>query len=111
MKNEKVLIIFPLLLFCFTMSLPAGGGREKSTIVKVTGTVRLVGSSPVSEIVISGESGQWYIAREEAHKFMDLQHQTITVEGAETVEKLTLANGQPAGERRTLKKTKLVSVK
>ena len=92
------------------MVLPAGAGKEKSTVVKVTGIVRLVGSSPISEIVITGEGVQWYIAREDEHKLMDLQHCTVTIEGAETVEELRLANGRPAGERRTLSKIKIISV-
>ena len=92
------------------MALQAGAGKEKSPVVRVTGIVRLVGSSPVSEIVITGESDQWYIAREEAHKLMDLQHRIVTIQGAETVKEMTLANGTPAGERRTISKIKIISV-
>jgi len=107
---NKGKLVFWLVFTCLSMVLLAGAGKEKGAVVKVTGVVRLVGSSPVSEILISGESGQWYIAREEARKFMDLQHRTVTIQGAETVEKLTLANGLPAGERRTLNNIKIISV-
>ena len=107
-KNGQ--FFFLLLFLCLAAALPAGGGKEKGSVVRVTGRVRLVGSSPVYEIVITGQEGQWYIAREESHKLMDYQHQTLTVEGAEEIEQLTLANGLPAGERRTLSNIKIISV-
>jgi hypothetical protein len=100
-----------------TMILSAGGSSEKngyakqtSSIVQVTGVVRLVGSSPFSEFVIRGSEYQWYIAKEDAEMFRTLQHQTVTVEGEETVIELQFAGGQPAGSRRELRNVKIISI-
>ena len=109
--NRKVRVIFCLLFFSLVSAAPyAWGGREKSGTVRVTGTVRLVGSSPVSEVVITGQDGQWYIAKEDERKLIDMQYRTVTVEGVETVEELTFANGRSAGKRRTLGKIKVIAI-
>ena len=79
-------------------------------LVVVSGIVRLVGNSPFSEIVITGEGRDWYIAREEESKLFDLQQETITVQGFETVRELKFASGISAGERRTLKDIEIISV-
>ena len=101
--------VFGLLFFSLAAALPASGNKEKGAIVEVTGIVRLVGSSPVSELVITGTDCEWYIPREEEHKLKDLQYQRVTVRGEETVLALRFANGLPAGERRTLKNIKIVT--
>ena len=92
------------------MALSAWGRREKGNVVELTGVVRLVGSALMPELVISGRDMEWYVAKEEQHKLWDFQHRMVTVEGTETVMALTFANGLPAGERRTLKKIKIISV-
>jgi len=111
-------LVFLLLFLCLTAALPAWGSREekntaaqeeKGTLVRVSGRVRLVGSAPVTELVITGPDKEWYIAKEDEYKLRDLQQQIVTVEGIETVEKLTFASGLPAGERRTLKNIKLIT--
>jgi len=92
----------PALLF-------ARGGKEKTKTVQVTGIVRLVGNEPFSEIVITNSQDAWYIAREEREKLADLQQQTVTVEGEETVTELKFANGQSAGTRRELRNIRIIS--
>jgi len=101
--------LLPLFL-SLAMPLPAGGRKDKEPIVRVTGTVRLVGSAEMPDLVISGPNMEWYVAREDVGKLMDLQHREVIVEGIETVRELRFANGSPAGERRTLSKVKLISV-
>ena len=101
--------LLPLFL-SFAVPLSAGGTREKLPVVTVSGTVRLVGSAEMPDLVISGPDKEWYIAREESGKLMDLQHREVVVEGHETVRELRFANGSPAGERRTLSKVKIISV-
>ena len=98
------------LFFCLAAALPAGGSREKDAVVQVSGRVRLVGSGALPELVISGPGAEWYVEKGEEHKLMDLQQRNVTVEGIETVKALRFANGSPAGERRTLKKIKIISV-
>jgi hypothetical protein len=99
-----------LLFLCLAAALPAGGKKEKAPVVQVTGRVRLVGSAPMSELVITRQDKSWYIEREEGHKLFDLQQRTVTVEGEETVVELKFANGRSAGERRTLKNIKIIAV-
>jgi len=108
--NSRPCIVFLLLFLCIAVALSAGGNKEKSTVVQVTGRVRLVGSSPLSEVVITGQDREWYIANEEMNKLKDLQQRIVTVEGSETVQTLTFASGLPAGERRTLRNIKIISV-
>ena len=128
--------ILPLLL-CLTASLPAWGRREgknsttqslaapeerisvvqeeksdstQSVVVQVSGRVRLVGSSPFSDLVITGLNMEWYIERAEMAKLVELQHRTVIVEGAETVMQLISANGRPAGQRRILRDITIIAV-
>ena len=114
--NRVFHVALLLLFFCSAAVLSARGGKEEksaavqSTVVQVSGRVRLVGSEPFSELVITGQDREWYIDKDDEHKLKDLQHRTVTVEGAETVKALTFANGLPAGERRTLKNIRIISI-
>jgi hypothetical protein len=89
MNNLRVIVLIGLLISCMTI-VYAGGNKEKEPaverrIVQVTGLVRLVGSAPLNELVISSPDGEWYITRSEMSKLFDLQHRTVTVEGEETI--------------------------
>ena len=112
-------MILITLFLCFSAVLFAGGKREKKqppqeelhyTKVQVTGRVRLVGSGPVSELVITGQEREWYVIREEQNKLFDLQHRTVTIECYENVTELRFANGLSAGERRTIKDIKILKI-
>jgi len=112
-------LIFITLFICLSAVLFAGGKREKRqnpqeelhyTKVQVSGRVRLVGSSPMSELVITGQEREWYVIREEQNKLYDLQHRTVTVECYENVMELRFANGLSAGERRTIKDIKIIAI-
>jgi len=96
-------------LLCTAAVLPAWGNREKANIVRVTGTVRLVGNEPFSEIVISNSDNAWYIPRDEKAKLTDYQHRTVTVEGEETVTEMKFANGVSAGTRRELRNIRIIN--
>jgi len=88
-------------------------GETKAAIpsfVRATGMVRLVGSGLFPELVITGPDREWYISREEDHLLKELQHRTVTVEGYESVFELRFANGLYAGQRRTLKDIKIISI-
>jgi hypothetical protein len=105
---------FALFFLCVTMLMPALGSKEKDTakssVVQVSGTVRLVGTSLFPEIVITGADNEWYVDKEEMPKLHDFQHRVVTVEGEETVEELRFANGLSAGIRRTLRKIRVISI-
>ena len=106
--NRRVL--FLLLLVLLAAALPARGNREKNTAIRVTGTVLLVGNEPFAELIIQGGDRHWFIAPEDEHLLRDLQHRTVTVEGIETIFELTFASGRPAGERRTLRNIRIITV-
>jgi hypothetical protein len=116
--NKRYFLLFLLILFT-AASLHARGKKEKENvpevqvtgIIQVTGIVRLVGNSPLTEIVITNPDGEWHIAKEEKDKLHSLQHQTVTVEGEETVAELRFASGMPAGIRRDLRNIKIIEVK
>jgi hypothetical protein len=101
---------FILFLFCITAMLPAWGNREKASVVRVTGVVRLVGTGLFPELVITGADMEWHITPDEEKKLHDLQHRTVTVEGVETVTELKFANGLSAGTRRELKNIKIIAI-
>jgi hypothetical protein len=126
--------LFLGFLFCFAAVLPAWGRKEKTgtdagaqknalevnaaeeieaaeaALVRVSGRIRLVGSGPMPELVITGPDREWYVSREDEHLLKDLQHRIVTVEGFENVVEMKFANGLSAGEWRTLKDIKIISV-
>jgi hypothetical protein len=110
MNNTIALIL--LVFFVPIAGLPAFGGREdgkpKPQPVEATGRVRMVGSSPLSSLVLSGENREWYIEAGEQEKLMRFQQQTVTVRGREYYEDLTFANGISAGRRYYLKDIKII---
>jgi hypothetical protein len=138
-SNRRFLFLCVFFL-CLTAVLPAWGRKEKTetktidiqkialekntvekngegetgavdaVLVQVIGIVRLVGSEPITEIVITGPDKEWYVSREEDRLLRELQHRTVTVEGYESVFELRFANGFYAGQRRTLKDIKILKV-
>ena len=108
--------LLPVML-CLAVILPAGGSRDKKVqeeefprqVIRITGTVKLVGSEPFPCLVISG-THEWYIDMNDVQNLRNLQHRRVTVEGVETVNELRFANGMPAGERRTLSQIKIICV-
>jgi hypothetical protein len=109
MKNIKIIISISVLLFCTALNVQAMGKKEPGQVkVTVSGTVRLVGSSPMSSLVITGEDREWYIEQSEERKLSQLQQQTVTVSGTEYYVDLVFANGVSAGRRYFLKNITVV---
>jgi hypothetical protein len=133
--SNRHTVIICFFFFCLAAALPAWGRKEKTESkeidpqgiavekieegdtekaetmhVQVTGIVRLVGSGPMTEIVITGTDKEWYVSRDEDRLLRDLQHRTVTVEGYESVFELRFANGLYAGQRRTLNNIRIISV-
>jgi len=136
--NRKLIIVFCFL--CLTSALSAWGKKEASkevspvpvqekapveiqlperkttevldegSRVQVSGVVRLVGGGPIPELVITGQDREWHINKDEEYLLKDMQHQSVTVEGIETVTELKFANGSYAGEWRTLKEIKIIEI-
>jgi hypothetical protein len=92
-------------------AMGSGEGGEKPETVRVTGVVRLVGSGPGMELLISNDDQEWQIDRKDRDRLWKLQQQTVTVEGEEWAEELIAANGRSAGERRYLRNIKIIEPK
>jgi len=71
--------------------------RDSLQKVEASGRVRLVGSSPMTSLVITGEDREWYIELAEKEKLMHLQQQNVTVIAYEYYEDRVFANGFSAG--------------
>ena len=108
--NKRSFLAFLLLLFCLSHFLSAGGKKEKEPVIEITGKVRLVGSGPMTELVITGQDAEWVVSREEEHKLKNHQQRTVIVQGSETVYELKFANGMPAGQQRIIKNIKILSI-
>jgi hypothetical protein len=108
-------VIFLLLVWCAATNVFALGNKDKDASkpqkVEVSGIVRMVGSSPFSSLVLSGEDREWHIVPEEQKKLIDLQHQMVTVRAQEYYYDRTFANGTPAGREYYLKKIVIVKPK
>jgi len=99
------------LFFLFLLLVAVGnilplGNREKNRAkpqysepqkVEASGRVRLVGNSPMTSLVISGEEREWYVESGEKKKLMHLQQQNVTVTAYEYYEDRIFANGTSAG--------------
>jgi hypothetical protein len=100
---------------CVAINASALGNKEKDGSkpqkVEVRGVVRLVGNSPFSSLVISGEDREWYIVPEEQKKLMDLQQQMVSVKGQEYYYDRTFANGTSAGRQYYIKNIVIVKPK
>jgi hypothetical protein len=111
MVNRFALVSLSLIFLCAAINASALGSKEKDGSkpqkVEVSGIVRLVGNSPFSSLVISGDR-EWYIVPEEQNKLMDLQQQMVTVKGQEFYYDRTFANGTPAGRQYYLKNIVIV---
>ena len=107
--NKRFLFLGLLLPF-FVAVLPAGEtDNEKGEIIQVTGVVRLVGTSAFPEIVIyTPDRRVWYIPNEEAGKLRNLQQETVTVEGEQTIVRMNLLSGHVL-TRRYLNNIRIIS--
>jgi hypothetical protein len=104
MKKVKKITGISVLLLCTALNVYAMGKKEPGQVkVTVSGTVRMVGSSPMTSLVITGENREWYIEQAEERKLAHLQQQTVTVSGTEYYADYTFANGVSAGRRYFLK--------
>jgi hypothetical protein len=111
-----------LLCFAFllaSLEIAALGDRAKQSQreeeglreVAASGRVRLVGSSPITSLVITGEGREWHIEPEEKEKFMDLQQQEITFRAKEYYYDHIFANGTSAGRFYYLKDIVIIDQK
>jgi hypothetical protein len=101
--------LFMGLALCIVFPAPGLGQREPpKTAVEVSGRVRLVGSSPNTELVITGEDREWYVSAKDRKKLMKFQQRIVRVKGKESFVDLKFANGMSAGRRYILEDIRLV---
>ncbi|MDR3336698.1 MAG: hypothetical protein LBT16_05785 [Treponema sp.] len=85
-----------------------GPVEEELGVVRVSGRVRLVGSSPRTELVISGDTEDWFTEQQDRDKLAQLQQQTVTVEGSGYSRDMILANGIRMGKRLILRNIRVI---
>ena len=107
MKKTAVVILLLFFSLCTAANTFARGkgekDRPKTRKVEISGKVRMVGNSPMTSLVISGENREWYIVPEEQKKLMDFQQQTVTVRADEYYYDRVFANGTSAGRQYYIK--------
>jgi hypothetical protein len=107
MKKLAANLLLLFILLCTAENTFARGNREKdrpkTQKVEISGRVRMVGSSPMTSLVISGENREWYIEPEEQEKLIDFQQQTVTVRADEYYYDRVFANGASAGRQYYIK--------
>ncbi|MFP3043546.1 hypothetical protein LQZ19_17155 [Treponema primitia] len=106
-RPRTLFLMLPLMLSA-VMLMGLGGQDEIPNTVRVTGRVRLIGSGPGMELVITGTDREWRIDKEDRDKLWDLQQQNVTVEGQESSQEMTFANGTPIGTWYFLRKIKVI---
>ena len=119
MKKFVPLFFLFLLLAATGNLLPLGKKEKKQTKpqyselqkIEASGRVRLVGNSPMTSLVITGEDRDWYIESGENEKLMHLQQQDVIVIANEYYEDRIFANGTSAGRFYFLKDIVVVDPK
>ena len=106
--TARVVTAFMPFLLAALLGACTSKNEPLAAPVEATGKVRLVGSSPRTQYVISGTDREWYIKPEEQRKIAQFQQQTVTVKGNETSVELKYANGVSVGTRYFLSDIEIV---
>jgi len=129
----RCIVLTGLMLLC-AIPLFSFGVRDRNAVsqsaaaetvtrnARIAGIVRLVGSEPFTELIITGREVteehaavndrplDWYISREDRAALHNLQQRTVVVEGDAAVSELRYANGMSAGLRYTLRNIRIISI-
>ncbi|MDR2842956.1 MAG: hypothetical protein LBV52_07130 [Spirochaetaceae bacterium] len=88
----------------------SGAGKDGESVI-ISGTVRIVGSEPFTEIVVTDENGtDWFIDSAEKNKLYKYQGTTVNVKGNLYLTDIVLADGNKIGVRRTLKNVSIIRI-
>ena len=132
MKNLKcIFIISAVIIFCMSVPLFARGAKDSEPqiiqvspeaavadtygkiangdTIKVSGRVRLVGSEPFSEMIITDRKGRdWHIAPESRGSLANKEQQTVRVRGRVEIKEMIMADGRLLGYRVILHDVRLL---
>jgi hypothetical protein len=115
MNKFAVMLLLSFVMLCAAENTFALGKGEKDASkpqkVEVSGKIRMVGNSPMTMLVISGENREWYVKPEEQEKLMHLQQQIVTVKAKEYYYDMVFFFGSSAGRHYYLKDIVLVNQK
>ena len=112
--NPCAVVLLVCSLWCVMGNASALGEKEHGTKpqkVEISGRVRMVGNSPMTSLVISGENREWHIAPEEEKKLLLLQQRIVTVKAQEYYYDRFFADGSPGGRFYYLKDIVIISPK
>jgi hypothetical protein len=87
----------------------AAAGTKTPELVRVTGRVRMVGSGPHTELVITGDQGEWHTEPRDRNKLINLQQRTVTVEGKLDSRDMILPSGKSLGTWLILRNITVIS--
>ena len=104
-------MIIAILVFSAALANALGSRENKTDTVRISGRVRLIGSGPLTSLVITTEDREWHVDQADQQKLWQLQQQIVTVEGTEYFQDMTFANGTPAGRQYFLKDIKIITPK
>ncbi len=128
MKTSLKFACMAILLLCLSQAAFAWGRAEESKkktdttvfqsgtsadwntaatgqTVQVIGRIRLVGSAPLTTLVISDAAGNdWYIAETDREAVRLFEQREITLTGLVEIKEMILANGTKLPSRRILSK-------
>jgi hypothetical protein len=85
--------------------IPGPGGTliHDGDQVELEGRIRLLGSEPFPDMVLTGADGQdWYLEGPARRTFQPYEQRTVKVRGRVELREMVLANGRSLGFRRCL---------
>jgi hypothetical protein len=89
-----------------------GGPVRGGDLVELVGRVRLLGSEPFPDLVLtSGDGGDWYLEGPARRALQSYEQRIVRVRGRVELREMVLANGRSLGFRRFLADAELIDSK
>jgi hypothetical protein len=80
-----------------------GGPIRRGDLVELEGRIRLVGSEPFPDLVLTGgDDADWYLEGSSRRALQPYEQRTVRVRGRVDLREIILANGRSLGFRRYL---------
>jgi hypothetical protein len=113
--NRIRVFAFLFFVFClipgYALGKKDGASKAPDTQrLQVRGRVRLVGSMPLTSLVITdNDRHDWYVEGADRELIRNYEQGTIVVEGRPEYEDMILANGEKLGVRRYLRDIRIIA--